>query len=112
MPNHDLVAEGRKLLAQAERLPMRVESIQVAVRSLASDVLDELEKVRARNAALEQGSVLGYVLVLKDDDDELTCLASVFGLDEMRVAEGIGSAYASRGERYLIAELREVSDRG
>ncbi|WP_306365481.1 hypothetical protein [Nocardia sp. CC227C] len=74
------------------------------------DVIDTLAAACARITELEQNS-LGYVIVLRNDEGELTCCDAVFDADGARTAEGIRSGYAPTGEAVLIAELREVSDR-
>jgi hypothetical protein len=90
MPDRDLIAEGRKLLDQATRLPVRegmFESVQTAVRSLAGDLLHELEQSRARIAELEErssahsdrlGAIARLLKIYSGDDEEIIpCLRKV-----------------------------------
>lgn len=124
----EVAAMAKELIAARARTALLEETCQQwadgferakvshrAHRSVLRTRIAELERENIRLSGFEQlhteaGQSLGYVVVLKDDEGDLTCLASVFGPDAVRTAEGIGSGYAaSKGDEYLIAELREVS---
>lgn len=105
-----LVTEVIELRARVAELE-QVEADHCITLGKLGVARGELTTAQARIAELEQhaGQSLGYVVVLKDRNGDLWCLASVVGPDNVRTAEGIGSRYATKGEVYLIAELREVS---